>query len=99
MTERPDAPSARLDVNDRNDPGGLNDRARYWAFRLLAALAPLAPLWLAQRIAVAAGALLWLCAGGLRRRAERTLGRIPTLAADPARLRAATRGVFINLAL
>lgn len=99
MTERPDAPSARLDVNDRNDPGGLNDRARYWAFRLLAALAPLAPLWLAQRIAVAAGTLLWLCAGGLRRRAERNLGRIPPLAADPARLRAATRGVFINLAL
>lgn len=72
---------------------------RYWAFRALAGVTPLTPLWLARPVAMAAGAVTWLCAGKLRRRAERNLRRIPSLAADPTRLRRATRGVFINLAL
>ena len=47
---------------------------KYWAFRALAALTPATPLWLAQRIAVAAGALAWLGAPSLRPRAARNLG-------------------------
>jgi lauroyl/myristoyl acyltransferase len=72
---------------------------KYWAFRALAAIAPSAPLWLARRIAAAVGVLVWLSAPSLRQRAARNLGHIPALAADPARLRRATRGVFITLAL
>lgn len=86
MPERPSALRERLDL-------------KYWVFRALAAIAPRTPLWLAQRVAVGAGTVLWLCAGSLRQRAARNLGHIPTLAADPARLRAATRGVFVTLAL
>lgn len=86
MSERPSSLREQIDL-------------KYWVFRALAAIAPRAPLWLAQRVAVVAGTLLWLCAGSLRQRAARNLGHIPTLAADPARLRAATRGVFVTLAL
>lgn len=86
MTERSPSLSERIDL-------------KYWAFRALALVTPLAPLWLAQRIAVGAGTLAWACAPGLRRRAARNLAHIPTLAADPARLRWATRGVFIHAAL
>ncbi|MGH2501076.1 MAG: hypothetical protein ACRDID_01035, partial [Ktedonobacterales bacterium] len=86
MPERPSALRERLDL-------------KYWVFRALAAIAPQTPLWLAQRVAVGAGTLLWLCAGSLRQRVARNLGHIPTLAADPARLRVATRGVFVTLAL
>lgn len=86
MTERAPSLSERLDL-------------KYWAFRALAFVVPLAPPWLAKRIAVAGGALMWACAPGLRRRAARNLGHIPALAADPARLRWATRGVFIHSAL
>jgi KDO2-lipid IV(A) lauroyltransferase len=86
MTERPASLSERLDP-------------KYWAFRALAFVTPLTPLWLAQRIAMAAGALIWLCAAPLRRRAARNLRHVPALAADPARLQRATRGVFITLAL
>jgi KDO2-lipid IV(A) lauroyltransferase len=86
MTERPESLSERLDP-------------KYWAFRALAFVTPLTPLWLTQRIAMAAGALVWLCAVPLRRRAARNLRHVPVLAADPARLQRATRGVFITLAL
>lgn len=72
---------------------------KYWVFRALAAIVPLAPRWLAQRVAIIAGALAWAFAAPLRRRAERNLGHVPALAADPARLRQATRGAFIQLAL
>ena len=72
---------------------------RYWAFRALAGVTPLTPLWVARPVTMAAGVAVWLCAGKLRRRAQRNLRHIPALAADPARLRWATRGVFINLAL
>lgn len=86
MTERPQTLSERLDL-------------KYWAFRMVAAITPLAPLWLAQRVAIVAGTLAWMFAAPLRRRAERNLRHVPTLAADPARLRRATRGAFIHLAL
>jgi KDO2-lipid IV(A) lauroyltransferase len=86
MTERSLSLSERLDL-------------KYWAFRTLSAIAPLAPFWLARRLAVGVGALAWLVAGSRRQRAERNLGHIPALAADPARLRKAARGVFITLAL
>lgn len=86
MTERAPSLSERLEL-------------KYWAFRVMAAIAPRAPLWLARRVAVVAGALAWLLAGSLRTRGERNLAHIPALAADPARLRRAVRGVFINMAL
>ncbi|HEX8994844.1 MAG TPA: hypothetical protein VF812_02315 [Ktedonobacterales bacterium] len=86
MAERKESLAERLDV-------------KYWAFRVMAAITPLVPLWLARRLAVAVGALAWLVAGGLRERAERNLRHIPSLGADPAQLRQATRGVFITLAL
>ncbi len=90
------------------EPGAMGERRetlrerldlRYWTFRALAGITPLAPLWLARPVTMAAGGVAWLCAGKLRRRAQRNLRRIPSLAADPTRLRQATRGVFINLAL
>jgi len=79
----------------------LRDRfnLKYWTFRTVAALTPLMPLWLARRIAVAGGMLAWALAAPQRRRAERNLAHIPTLAADPARLRWATRSLFKTLAL
>lgn len=86
MSERPQTLSERLDL-------------KYWAFRALAAITPLAPLWLAQRVAIVAGTLAWAFAAPLRRRAARNLRHVPGLAADPARLRRATRGAFIHLAL
>lgn len=86
MSERPQTLSERLAL-------------KYWAFRVMAAVTPLAPLWLAQRIAVAVGALLWALAPGLRRRAERNLRHVPALAADPARLRRSVRGVFRTMTL
>lgn len=90
MSERPASPS--ISLSERLD-------LKYWAFRTLAAVVPLTPLWLARRLAVGVGALAWLFAGSLRRRAERNLGHVPALADDPARLRRAARGVFITLAL
>lgn len=72
---------------------------KYWAFRTLGALVPLAPLWLARRLAVAVGTLAWALAGSLRRRAERNLGRVPSLAGNPAKVRRAARGLFQHMAL
>lgn len=72
---------------------------KYWAFRTLAAIIPLAPRWLAERVALAGGTLAWATIAPLRRRAERNLAHIPALAADPARLRQTTRRVFTHLAL
>ena len=86
MPERPPTLRERLDL-------------KYWVFRALATIVPLTPLRLAQRIATAVGLLLWLGAGRLRQCAARNLEHVPTLAGDPARLRAATRGVFVTLAL
>lgn len=86
MTERPPTLSERLDL-------------KYWAFRTLAAIIPLAPRWLAERVALAAGFLAWATIAPLRRRAMRNLAHVPALAADPARLRQTTRRVFMYLAL
>ncbi len=88
----PAPPAARESLRERLDP-------KYWTFRTLAAITPLAPLWLARRIAVAGGMLAWALAIPQRRRAERNLAHIPALAANPARLRWATRSLFRTLAL
>lgn len=72
---------------------------KYWLFRTLAAIIPRMPRWLAERLAIAGGALAWATVAPLRRRAERNLAHIPALAADPARLRQTARRVFAHLAL
>lgn len=72
---------------------------KYWVFRTLAAITPLAPRWLAERIALAAGFIAWVTIAPLRRRAMRNLAHVPALAADPKRLRQTTRRVFLHLAL
>lgn len=72
---------------------------KYWGFSALAAVAPRAPVWLARRLAVVVGVLAWALAVPLRKRAERNLRHIPSLAAEPARLRRAVRRVFMTMAL
>ncbi len=86
MSERAPSLAERLDL-------------KYWAFSALAAIAPLAPVWLARRLAVVVGILAWALAAPLRKRAERNLRHIPSLAADPAQLRRAVRRVFVTMAL
>ena len=86
MSERSPSLSERLDL-------------KYWTFRTLAAITPLAPRWLAERVALAAGLLAWATIAPLRRRAMRNLAHVPALAADSARLRQTTRRAFMHLAL
>lgn len=73
--------------------------ARYWAFRLAAAIIPRIPYALARPAAVGLGWLLWLLASGARRQVERNLAHVPRLAGHPAELRRAARGVFVTMAL
>lgn len=72
---------------------------KYWALRIAAAIVPLFPRWLAEPVASAIGLLLWAMAGETRRRVERNLRHVPSVADDPRRLRWATRGVFRHAAL
>lgn len=72
---------------------------KYHAFRALAVVVPLVPAWLARRLAVGLGALIWASVAPLRKRVERNLRHIPALAADPEALRRATRRVFVTMAL
>lgn len=73
--------------------------AKYWALRIAAAIVPLIPRWLAEPGAYAIGLLMWAVASETRQRAQRNLRHVPALAADPKRLRSATRGVFCHAAL
>ncbi len=73
--------------------------AKYWVFRIAAIVVPRLPLWLTRPLAIGLGALIWALAAGTRARAKRNLRHIPALAADPAALRRATRGVFQHMAL
>src|SRR5262245_60451143 len=73
--------------------------AKYWLFRIAAAVVPLLPMRLARPLFTGIGVLAWLVAGGTRRRAERNLRHIPALAANAGRLHEAARGVFITSAL
>ena len=73
--------------------------ARYWAFRIVAALVPLIPAQIARPCAWALGVVIWAVRPGARRRVEANLRHIPTLASDPYRLRTATRGVFCHAVL
>lgn len=72
---------------------------KYWALRIAAAIVPLIPRWLAEPAASAIGLLMWAVAGETRRRVERNLRHVPSVAHDPKRLRWATRGVFRHAAL
>lgn len=73
--------------------------AKYWAFRIAAAIIPLAPMGIARPLASALGVLIWALAPGTRERVERNLRHIPALANDPRRLHFAARGVFQTMAL
>jgi len=73
--------------------------AKYWLFRIAAAVVPLLPMRLARPLFTGIGVLVWLFAGGTRRRAEHNLRHIPALAANTGRLDKAVRGVFITSAL
>lgn len=73
--------------------------AKLRAFRLAAAIVPFIPLWLAYPGARYIGMLLWAFGGQLRRRVERNLRHVPTLASDPVALNRASRGVFENMVL
>lgn len=73
--------------------------ARYWTFRVAAAIIPRIPYALARPAAVGLGWLLWLLAGGARRRVEGNLAHVPRLAACPSARRGAARGVFVTMAL
>jgi len=67
---------------------------KYWLFRLGLVVIPLLPQRLAQRIALATGALLWALLPGPRRQVAANLRHVPRLAANPQELRRAVRGVF-----
>ncbi len=67
---------------------------KYWLFRLGLILIPRLPQRLAQRIALAIGALLWALLPGSRRQVTANLRHVPRLAANPLELRRAVRGVF-----
>jgi phosphatidylinositol dimannoside acyltransferase len=73
--------------------------AKYWAFRIAAAVVPRMPFGVARRLAAALGVAIWALAGSARRRAERNLAHLPGLAAEPERRRHAARGVFVTMAL
>ena len=73
--------------------------AKFWLFRIAAAVTPRVPLWIARPLALAIGTALWAIAGETRRRTIRNLRHIPTLAEHPDRLHAASRGVFQQMTL
>ena len=73
--------------------------AKLRAFRLAAAIIPFIPLWLVYPGARLIGMILWTFGGQLRRRVERNLRHVPTLASDPVALSRAARGVFENMVL
>ena len=72
---------------------------KYWALRIAAAIVPLIPRWLAEPVANAVGVLIWAVSGETRRRVERNLRHVPSVAGDPKRLRWAARGVFRHATL
>jgi KDO2-lipid IV(A) lauroyltransferase len=72
---------------------------KYWLFRLATMLVPRIPVVLARPLFELAGLLAWALSGKARRRVERNLRHVPTLASHPRQLRQATRGVFRHTAL
>jgi KDO2-lipid IV(A) lauroyltransferase len=72
--------------------------AKYWAFRVAAAVIPAVPLWIADPLARLIGLVIYAAAPSMRRKARANLARIPTLV-DAAALERACRGVFQTLAL
>jgi lauroyl/myristoyl acyltransferase len=71
--------------------GGM---AKYYAFRVAAAITPRLPPRLLYGAASLAGLLFWAFSPKLRERAARNLSHVPTLAADQQALARAVRGVF-----
>lgn len=72
---------------------------KYYLLLVGAWLAPRVPYGLAARVAGLGAWLTWALVPGARRRARANLARVPGLTSDPRRLSAATRGVFLHMAL
>jgi lauroyl/myristoyl acyltransferase len=68
--------------------------AKYWAWRIAAAIVPRVPMWIARPVASAISWLICLFAGDARHRVERNLRHIPGLADDHERFISAVYGVF-----
>ena len=68
--------------------------AKYWAWRIAAALVPYIPMWIARPLASVISWLICLFAGGTRHRVEGNLRHIPGLADDHERFISAVYGVF-----
>jgi len=71
----------------------------YWLVRGGAIVVPYIPIWLARPVTSAIAWVIWLATPATRARAERNLRRVPGLAEDERRLRAAVRGVYRTAAL
>ncbi len=76
--------------------GGDHTGMKYWLFRIGLLIIPRLPQRLAQRITLAVGWLAWATSPGPRRQVTNNLRHVPRLAANPAELRRAVRGVFGN---
>jgi lauroyl/myristoyl acyltransferase len=72
---------------------------KYWLFRICATVVPRIPYDLLYALAAALAWLIWVTAGGTRRRAEFNLRHVPGLAEDLGRLHQATRQVFHTMIL
>ncbi len=70
--------------------------AKFWLFRVAAAVLPVLPMWLLTPLFRLASLVAWVFAGTTRRRVRANLAHVPALADSPARLRRATRGVFAH---
>jgi lauroyl/myristoyl acyltransferase len=68
-------------------------------FALAFRLVPRVPRAVLLGLAPLVGTIAWLVARGMRERATASLRHIPTLAANPAQLRRAVRGLFTQLML
>jgi phosphatidylinositol dimannoside acyltransferase len=83
---------------DRATQDDARFSAKYWAFRVAAAVLPVLPMWLVGPLARLAGLAVYAAAPEMRRKARANLARIPTLA-NPATLERACRQLFQHLAL
>jgi KDO2-lipid IV(A) lauroyltransferase len=69
---------------------------KYWLFRIGVTIIPRLPQRLTQRITLMVGWIAWAILPGPRRQVTENLRHVPRLAADPAQLHRAVRGVFGN---
>jgi phosphatidylinositol dimannoside acyltransferase len=83
---------------DRANRQDTGFSAKYWAFRIAAAVIPAVPQAIAAPLARLAGLALYAAASGMRSKARHNLARIPGLE-DPRRRELVCREAFQHLAL